>query len=170
MFKKSDKLIEDGKYERGDIILFDPDGSVGSFLIDVVTHSHYHHIALYDGDGMVIEAMPGGVRNYPLGKRKVIGIRPAVALPQKLIAIGWAHSKIGDPYDHRALLMIGLDRVFPHMRDSNPSASRFICAVFISEAYHHAGIDLLPGKDWNDLVPGDFTELLEKTPTLVIPG
>ena len=174
MLGKTTEKVPVSDLQRGDLVLFEPDGTIGSTLIDIATHSHYHHIALFDGDdaegaNMVIEAMPGGVRHYPIGPRKVIGLKLAVALPQKLIAIQWAKSKIGDPYDTRGVIMIGVDRVFPHLRDGNPAANRYSCAVFISEAYHHAGIELLPGRDWNDLVPGDFLQLLQKEPVFALP-
>jgi uncharacterized protein YycO len=169
MFGNDNRQVTASELTSGDLVLYAPDGTINATLIDILTHSHYHHIAIYDSDGMVIEAMPGGVRRYPIGKDKVIGIHLDILPPQKLIAVTWAKSKVGDPYDTRALIMIGIDRVFPHLRDSNPAANRYTCAVFVSEAYHHAGIDLLPGRDWNDLVPGDFLQLLKQSARLAIP-
>lgn len=170
MFGKNNRQVTAAELESGDLVLYAPDGTINATLIDIFTHSHYHHIAIYDDKDMVIEAMPGGVTRYPIGKDKVIGIHLDIVAPQKLIAVEWAKSKIGDPYDTRALIMIGFDRVFPHMRDGNPAANRYTCAVFVSEAYHHAGIDLLPGRDWNDLVPGDFLQLLKVPANLAIPN
>lgn len=154
--------------ERGDLVLFEPDGTAGAKLIEVLTHSHYHHVALYDGDGQVIEAMPSGVRSYPIGARPVIGLRPPVDAEQKHTAIEWAHAQIGDPYDTRGLFLIAVDRMLPKLREGNPRSKRYTCAVFVSEAYHHAGVELLPGRDWNNIVPGDFLALRKESPEKVV--
>ena len=150
--------------ERGDIVLFGPDHSFGANLIEFVTFSYYHHVAIYDGDGMVIEAMPEGVNRYALRDRKVTGIRPNVLPEQRLAAADWARQQAGGVYDTRGLALIAFDRVFPGLRLGNPSAHRFSCAVFIADAYNHAGTDLLPGQRWQSLVPGDFAQLLNTTP------
>lgn len=150
--------------ERGDIILFGPNGTFGARMIDLLTVSYYHHIALYDGEGMVIEAMPGGVRRYLLGQRRVTGIRPNVAPDQRRAAADWARARIGTPYDTPGLALIAFDRLLPGLRFGTSNASRFSCAVFVADAYLHAGVDLLPGKRWQDLVPGDFVDLMDTPP------
>jgi uncharacterized protein YycO len=169
MFGTHTRQVTVAELQRGDLVLYAPDGKLGAALIDLFTHSHYHHVALFDDEDMVIEAMPGGVRRAPIGSKQVIGIHLDLLPPQKFLAVAWAKSKIGDPYDTRGVILIGIDRVFPHLRDGNPTANRYTCAVFVSEAYHHAGIDLLPGRDWNDLVPGDFLQLLHQPAQFAVP-
>lgn len=164
---KHTREISESDLEHGDLVLFAPDGSLNATLIQILTRSHYHHVALFDGDGMVIEAMPGGVRRYPLGDRAGIGLRLPVKSAQKRDAITWAREQIGDPYDMRSLPLVAFDRIFPKARPQNPNAHRYTCAVFVAEAYHHAGVELLPGRDYNDILPGDFLELLHEAPKRV---
>ncbi len=147
--------------ERGDILLFGPDGTIGARMIEILTQSRYHHIALYDGDGFVIEAMPQGVRRVPLGGRTVTGVRPTAHPEQRRAAADWARKRVGGHYDAQGLALIAFDRLFPGLRLGGASTNRFSCAVFIADAYVHAGVDLLPGQRWQDLVPGDFVTLLE---------
>lgn len=150
--------------ERGDILLFGPDGTPNARMIEFLTRSHYHHIALYDGDGMVIEAMPGGVRRQALGQRRVTAIRLSISEEQRHTASNWAREHVGDVYDTRGIALIAFDRVFPGLRLGGSSANRFTCAVFIADAYLQAGVDLLPEHRWEDLVPGDFTYLIDTFP------
>lgn len=169
IFQRQPSEIDQEHLERGDLVLFPPDGSIGATIIDIATHSHYHHVALYDTDDMVIEAEPSGVRRYPIGKRKIIGIRLPLNQHKKSLSVDWAVARIGKPYDRRAIILIGIDRVFPNLR-STPDANRYTCAVFVSESYHAVGIDLLPGHDWGDLVPGDFLDLFKVKPTDIAPN
>ncbi len=145
---------------RGDIVLFGPDGTIGALMIEVATVSHYHHVAIYDKDNTVIQAMPEGVGRGKLTHPHLIGLRPRVARWRRWLATVWARTKIGDKYDSRSLFLIELDRFFPGLRLDNPAANRFSCAVFVAEAYRAAGVDLFPGKRWQDLVPKDFALLL----------
>jgi diacylglycerol kinase (ATP) len=150
--------------ERGDILLFGPDGTLGAQAIEFLTRSHYHHSALYDGDGMVIEAMPEGVRRSALGTRRITGIRPPIPAEKRTAVADWARSHIGDKYDTRGLLLIAFDRLFPGLRLGGPPVHRFSCAVFIADGYMQEGYDLLPGERWEDLVPGDFMALMDTPP------
>jgi diacylglycerol kinase (ATP) len=153
-------LVSHHPLERGDIVLFGPDNTFGARLIEFLSHSHYHHVAIYDGDGMVIEAMPEGVNRYALGDRSVIGIRPDVLPQQRKIAADWAREHDGDQYDTRGVILIAIDRIFPGLRLGTVSANRFSCAVFVAEAYLRAGINLFPNQRWQDLIPGDFTHFI----------
>jgi YegS/Rv2252/BmrU family lipid kinase len=150
--------------ERGDILLFGPDGTIGAQFIEFLTRSYYHHMAIYDGAGMVIEAMPEGVRRAPLGERRVTGIRLGIPAPQRHAVADWAGSHVGDPYDSRGLVLIAFDRIFPGLRLGGPPAHRFSCAVFVADAYMQEGYDLLPNQRWQDLVPGDFIALVNTYP------
>lgn len=150
--------------ERGDILLFGPDGTLGSQAIEFLTRSHYHHSAIYDGDGMVIEAMPQGVRRSALGARRVTGIRPPIPAEKRAAVADWARNHIGDKYDGRGLFLIAFDRLFPGLRLGGPPVHRFSCAVFIADGYMQEGYDLLPGERWEDLVPGDFMALMDTPP------
>ena len=150
--------------ERGDILLFGPDGTLGAQMIEFVTRSYYHHIAIYDDDGMVIEAMPEGVRRAPLGERRTTGIRLGISSEQRHAVADWAHGHIGDPYDTRGLAVIAFDRIFPGLRVGGPPANRFSCAVFVADAYMQEGYDLLPNQRWQELMPGDFIALVNTYP------
>ncbi|SRR5579883_1434405 len=152
-------VIEPADLQRGDIVLFGPDGTLGAWLIQIATWSHYHHVAIYDEHGKIIQAMPSGVDWGQLTHPHLIGLRPRVEEQQRIQADEWARSKIGDRYDHRGLFLIEFDRFFPGLRLDNPPANRFSCAVFVAEAYKSAGVDLFPKQRWQDLVPGDFADL-----------
>ncbi|HUY77189.1 MAG TPA: hypothetical protein VMV29_10490 [Ktedonobacterales bacterium] len=154
------KSIPVDALKRGDIVLFGPDGTPGALLIQVATVSHYHHVALYDGHNNVIQAMPEGVCRSPLTHPHLIGLRPQVAWWRRRVALWWARTKLGDPYDTRSLFLIEMDRFVPGLRLDNPTADRFSCAVFVAEAYRAAGVDLFPGHRWQDLVPKDFALML----------
>ncbi len=153
--------------ERGDILLFGPDGTIGAQVIEFVTRSHYHHTAIYDGEGMVIEAMPEGVMRRPLGNRRVTGIRPNVPAASREAVADWARNHVGDKYDTRGLFLIAFDRIFPGLRLGGPPSHRFSCAVFVADAYMQEGYDLLPNQRWQDLVPADFIELIDTPPKIV---
>jgi diacylglycerol kinase (ATP) len=149
---------------RGDILLFGPDGTLGAQVIEFLTRSYYHHIAIYDGDGMVIEAMPAGVIRTALGSRRVTAVRPDLPAEERAAVADWARGRVGDRYDTRGLLLIAFDRVFPGLRLGGPPVHRFSCAVFVADAYMQEGHDLLPGERWEDLVPGDFMALMDMPP------
>lgn len=150
--------------QRGDIILFGPDNTAGARMIEIATRSHYHHVAIYDGDGMLIEAMPKGVRRFALGNRRVTGIRPNAHESQRRASADWARQHIGGSYDQRGLFLIGIDRIFPDLRLGSPGANRYSCAVFVADMYLHASVDLLPDKRWQDMIPGDFIDLIDMFP------
>ncbi len=150
--------------EPGDILLFGPDGTMGAQVIEFLTRSHYHHIAIYDGDGMIIEAMPEGVIRSALGNRRVTAVRPDLPPAERAAVADWARGHVGDKYDTRGLFLIAFDRLFPGLRLGGPPVHRFSCAVFVADAYMQEGHDLLPGERWEDLVPGDFMALMDMPP------
>ncbi len=155
--------------ERGDILLFGPDGTPGAQLIEFFTRSYYHHSAIYDGEGMILEAMPEGVKRSPLGQRHITAIRVNVPPEQRHAAADWARRHVGDHYDTRGLALIAFDRIFPGLRLGGPPANRFSCAVFVADAYLQVGYDLLPNQRWEDLVPGDFVALIDSPPKPMTP-
>ena len=155
--------------ERGDILLFGPDGTKGAQLIEFLTRSYYHHSAIYDGEGMILEAMPEGVKRAPLGQRRITAIRVNVPPEQRHAAADWARLHVGDQYDTRGLALIAFDRIFPGLRLGGPPANRFSCAVFVADAYLQVGYDLLPNERWEDLVPGDFVALIDSPPKPITP-
>lgn len=155
--------------ERGDILLFGPDGTIGAQVIEFLTRSHYHHVAIYDDDGMVLEAMPEGVRRAPMGNRRMTGIRLGIPSEQRQAIADWGREHVGDAYDSRGLALIAFDRLFPGLRLGGPPANRFSCAVFVADAYMQGGYDLLPNQRWQDLVPGDFIALVNTYPKVARP-
>ena len=153
--------------ERGDILLFGPDGTPGAQMIEFLTRSYYHHSAIYDGEGMLLEAMPEGVMRAPLGQRRITAVRMNIPAEQRHAAADWARGHVGDHYDTRGLALIAFDRIFPGLRLGGPPANRFSCAVFVADAYLQVGYDLLPNQRWEDLVPGDFVALIDSPPKAI---
>ena len=144
----------------GDILLFLPDGTPGARAIELLTHSRYHHVALVDGRNTLIDAMPQGVRHTLLDSHPVIAVRPDVTPEARKRAVEWARAQVGRAYDERGLLLIELDHMLPFLHLERPRQHHFSCASFVAEAYDAAGVALIPGRRWEDLVPGDFVSLL----------
>jgi hypothetical protein len=148
------------KLAPGDILLFLPNGTPGACAIELLTHSRYHHVALVDGRNTFVDAMPRGVRHTLLDSHPVIVVRPDVTPEARQRAVEWARKQVGKGYDGRGLLLIGLDRLLPFLHLELPRLDHFSCASFVAEAYAAAGVTLIPGRRWEDLVPGDFASLL----------
>lgn len=144
----------------GDIFLFHhPRGK--SKLIAWLTKSPFYHVAIGVNPNEVIEAMPSGVVRTNLDKRPKDEF---VVIPAPKgggqAALEWAQSKIGDGYDARDLIGLGLDRVFTHLHINYVRGDRFTCGEFVATAFQNAGARLFPDIGPEDVLPADFARLL----------
>lgn len=87
-------------------LLFTNDHSFASEATRILTYSRWSHVAVIDGTE-VVEAVPAGVRRYPLDKAIMESSEyAAVEFPvydeQKFIEL--IRSQIGKPYDKTAIM------------------------------------------------------------------
>jgi cell wall-associated NlpC family hydrolase len=141
----------------GDLLLFYGGCKLG-WWIERATRSPFYHVALYDRDGHVIDAVPRGVvrrhvADGTTGKRFVVARAPAGAGEA---ALAWAKTQVGRPFD--ALGMFVLLASLPLKRPPLPyrPTRRFTCSHLVAEAFLHAGVELFPGRGPALIVPGDF--------------
>lgn len=107
---------------------------------------HWHHAAMYIGDGKMIEAWKDGVRVVSVDMVKnadeVAVYRVNTNDDVKEKAISFALSKNGYPYDYQWLTYIGGKEVY---------GKRYYCSELIWAAYLASGgpdIDQNPGWSW----------------------
>ena len=147
----------------GDILLFHHPERFRSLMISLFTGSPYYHVALYAGDGEVIEARLPRVVKRSLyfeqdGYRFVVLRAPSTRARQE--AMAWATERIGAPYDLRSVLFWGIGHLMhiPALRRLCPP-DRYVCGNFVVRAYTAAGVTLFPNRCAEEIMPGDFASL-----------
>lgn len=148
-------------FSRGDILLFyEPKGQFK--LITFFTRSPYYHVALAVDENYIIEAMPRGVVRTAIdakrGKRWHVIHSPSAQAAEQ--AVDWAIQHIGDGYDPKDLISLGLDRVFAHLHINFTSPGRFTCGEFVAAAFKSAGRPLFKDLEPEDTMPSDYARLL----------
>jgi hypothetical protein len=123
-----------------------------------VTRSPFYHVALYDGDGYVVDAVPRGVVRRPAldgttGTRFVVARAPE---GRGEAALAWAKSLIGKRFDVLGMFAVLVTLVVPSLGLRCSSARRFTCSHLVAEAFRQAGIALVPEKESSLVVPGDL--------------
>ena len=147
--------------QPGDILLFYNSYGLGRF-ITTFTRSPFYHVALFAGGTELIEAGPKGVVRRDLRSREGGHQFVVVRAPEGKgpAALQWAHSKLGDGYDAKDLVIIALDRIFMHLHLNYAPGDRFTCGEFVASAFEQAGIRLFGDTKAADIVPADFAKLL----------
>jgi hypothetical protein len=146
--------------EPGDILLFHHVARLRDVLIVLVTRSPFYHAALYAGDMQVIEARPQGVRQNDLkGREHNFVVLPAPAGKGEA-ALAWARGQIGDPFDRMDFLVIFLEHLLIHWHINYSTPGKYTCAEFVTTAFRQVGVDLVPGKDADEVAPADLAHLL----------
>src|SRR5262245_58432331 len=153
---RRDRETEPGS---GDILLFYGGRRLG-WWIERATDSPFYHVALYDCDGYVIDAVPQGVvrRRFDdgtTGTRFVIAPAPSGGEA----ALAWAKTQIGRRFDALGMLVVLTDLVLRRGKARYRPTGRFTCSHLVAEAYRQAGIDLVPGREPALAVPADFARL-----------
>ncbi|MHA1606330.1 MAG: YiiX/YebB-like N1pC/P60 family cysteine hydrolase [Candidatus Freyarchaeota archaeon] len=130
--------------QPGDIIAVS--GVVMGGLFDVFVPGHFTHVAMYIGNGLMVEAWKSGVRVISVTevhKASDAAIyRVATSDRVRQAAVNWALTKVGYPYDYIWLTYIGGKQVY---------GSRYYCSELIWAAYKAVGgpdIDQNPGWSW----------------------
>lgn len=155
----SEGKIAPPRAQPGDILLFHKARGVNK-IITGFTGSPFYHSALYVSENKAIEARMAGVLYRDMhGEETKYVVIPAPE-GKGAAALEWALSQLGDAYDKMDLVVIVLDRLFKFIHFNYTPDNKFSCGEFVAAAYDKAGVRLVPDKDMNDVVPGDFAALL----------
>ena len=145
--------------QPGDILLFHHARGENRF-ITLFTRSPFYHAAIYAGAGNAIESRPSGVRcNSLQGRENDFVVVPAPE-GKGAEALAWARAQIGAPYDNLDVLVIILERLFTRLHLNYTPGNKFTCGEFVARAFAEVGVRLVPDRDIEDVVPGDFARLL----------
>lgn len=149
---------------QGDFGLVPSKGDVGLLIrigqwLNGNGFANYEHAFLYLGDGLIVEAEPGGAKVVELHYDTILWSTDAIDLtdPQRTkIAIA-GHLCEGTPYsamDYFALaayrLKFGL--LIPGLRKYVETSKHMICSQLVDKCYQDAGVQLFDDKRWNGYV------------------
>lgn len=122
------------------------------------------HAMIYVGEGLVVQAMPGGAEIVPLSEAAdpVIwswGTIPLTAAQRSAI-VGEALRMVGTPYsflDYASIALAHLGLRPRWLAGYVASTDHLICSQLVDLCYSRAGIDLFPdGRLAGDVTPGDL--------------
>jgi len=136
--------IGEASLQMGDIIVSTTDAGV-SGAIRVGTGSSVSHAALYDGAGMVIEALGHGVVAHPTATAlsddslAVVYRAPNLTDTQRRLAVEWALRQVGTPYSVSGAVL-STDKIL--CRVTGPRPGGFFCSQLVFEAFVQAGAPL----------------------------
>ncbi|MGW0930689.1 hypothetical protein [Streptomyces sp. NPDC002644] len=131
-------------------------------------HAPVQHALVYVGDGLVVQAMPGGAECIPLEDASPVvkwstGIVDLTENQRWDIA-SWATVFVGTPYGWLDYLALGLERFgfrWNWLRRYIMSNHSMICSQLVDYVYAKAGVDLFTdGRLPGDITPGDLYHLL----------
>ncbi|MFD9205942.1 hypothetical protein ACFVZM_06640 [Streptomyces sioyaensis] len=141
--------------------------SAGQFLIG--DGAPVQHAMVYVGDGLIVQAMPGGAECIRLEDAS-----PVVAWSTgKFEMTDWqrdgivfaARALVGTPYSFLDFGSLALERFHIRsqwVRDYVQSTGHMICSQLVDEAYRRAGVSLFAdGRTPGDVTPGDLYRLIE---------
>lgn len=176
----------------GDVLLTRSTGVVGA-LIRFGERTHYHgwwnalrhaaawlvgaaahprpddpawcnHAAVYVGDGMVIEALAGGLTLSPISKYGVADYRiarlqtaePTAGLFERQAAVAYARAMLERhcSYGWLSIASIILQLLTPTRLDISWDGA-MICSAFAAQCWEHAGV-ILPTRSSLTTMPADF--------------
>jgi cell wall-associated NlpC family hydrolase len=131
--------------------------------------SKYTHAFIYIGNGMVVEAQPGGAVRSPLSEydgRDILwstGRIPLTGVQRRIIVAG-AIEGIGTPYsflDYASLALVRLGLRPRWLARYVASSGHMICSQYVDHYYLAAGVDLIPIERLSgDVTPGDLWKRL----------
>lgn len=148
-------------------------GTIFTALIHLTTRSRWNHASLDIGDGMMVEAVSGGVKVNPIRSSDEITRIPTIA-PRILgctwtppvpcfdtyhgndleEVLAWATGRVGWRYGYATAALCGLRNMFPGFSIVQDRA--VICSQLVSESLERAGHDF--GKSTEKVSPGDLAE------------
>lgn len=129
-------------------------------------NTKFQHSFLYLGEGMVLEAQPGGAVLTRLADRyeftEITWVHPAdLTKDQQDRLIQESGKLVGIPYsflDYSALLVRRLHLPVPGLKGYVNSTDHMICSQLIAEVYRRIGVPLFKGEWPGYVTPADFYE------------
>ena len=158
------------KIEPLDIIIVYNKKSLLHRLIHGVTHYKAGHVALYLGDGIIIEAQSTGVKrkkwkSYKEGMKIYIGRYVALTELQQLKIRQSCMDAENYKYSFGQLVAILIKYLFKLKRVPDVSKKQMICSEFIAWVFLSAGIKLADAKPWEttpaDILKSDVLHLVK---------
>jgi len=167
-------------HQPGDIILTQITGKIGKLIewgqwLNGDGFIDFEHAALYKGNGILIEAEPGGARERPLSEytgRSIYWSTGHIALTAaeraNIVAAGvkyvQANNGRGVPYsflDYDALAVHRLHIPVPGLKQYIASTGHMICSQLVDQCYADAGVHLFTDNRWPGYVtPGDIYDVI----------
>lgn len=131
--------------------------------------SNYEHARIYIGDGMIVEAQPGGARKAPwspddhgLWSTNLVVLSDIQRDKIVKAALGY----VGTPYsaaDYFAIAAVRLKFgvLVPYLHEYVQSSKHMICSQLVDQCEQDAGVKLFRDGRWPGYVtPGALEELL----------
>jgi len=137
-----------------------------AWAIRVVTRSPYNHAYGYIGDGMIVEAQPGGAKISPLAKYDGRPqLRSQLALdPLRTVRVVRAYKEqVGIEYgffDVAAIALSSIGIVTSKLTDDDS----VFCSQLIAIGLHKGGVKFGTDKRPNRITPGDLANIILKQP------
>lgn len=127
------------------------------------------HALLYIGNGLVVQAMPGGAECIPLEDANPVvkwSTNHVLLTPyERILIVRAAQELVGTPYSYADYGSIGLARwhIRPAwVRDYVADTHHMICSQLVDYAYLSAGVRLFPYKVIpGDVIPADLWRLIK---------
>ena len=130
-------------------------------LIYGVTHYKAAHVALYLGDGMIIESNSTGVHRKPWKNYRdgmlVYLARPIAMMEMAELKIRAAClDRENEPYAFGQLVAIFFKNLFHVRHVPDVSKQAVICSEFVADVFREGGINLCPDLNPWEVTPGDI--------------
>lgn len=125
----------------------------------------YEHAFVLVGDGMVVEAQPGGAKLTPLSDylgRPMLWSSGQITMTsgQRAKVVSAAHRYVLTPYsfvDYLALAAHRFHIPLPGLRQDIESSRHMICSQLVDQSYRDAGVELFADGRWPGYVtPADL--------------
>lgn len=157
----------------GDFFVTSVSGQVG-FLISLgewlngSRFGHWDHAGVYVGDGLIVEAEPGGARLAGVDEyagRPIAWSTGKVSLTdaERSAVVAAARSFIGVGYgwrDYAALALWHFHLRIPWARRVMNSRASMICSQLVAASLDAAGVNPFPGREPGDVTPADLAALI----------
>ncbi|VTS05409.1 YiiX/YebB-like N1pC/P60 family cysteine hydrolase [Tuwongella immobilis] len=155
----------------GDILLFQSNGFM-SGTTKLFTNGYYNHAAMYVGDGMIVHAIPGGVKMEKLsdyvsrdsGLQRIMTIRvPNLSDFERGKMRTFLMDQVGKRYNYDGALRVTMNdtpgmAIYNWATDGSPVRNDYYCSQLVAAAFKHIGRPV--GKSMEQS-PGDLSELVK---------
>lgn len=147
----------------GDILLYNGSGFI-SWAIKTKTWSHYSHISVYIGNGMVRESKEFcGIREVPLDIRGLKTVRRPIQPYDKSKVDCWFPLVEGQPYDYAGIFLSFFARWQGRFN------GKMFCSEYATRDQRLGGVTpFAPDVDADSVAPADFAKSPAYTNVLTI--